>query len=178
MSEMRNLKGQFVKTDEVDRFWSKVKKTNGCWIWLGGTDKDGYGTFSVNRVNQRAHRYSYMLAGNTLTDDQILCHTCDVPGCINPDHLFPGTHQDNATDRKNKGRYESISGKNHYYAKTLPKERRRGEQHSMVRINEKQAKEVKVRLDKGEMATSIARSIGVPRHIVYNIKYKTAWSWL
>lgn len=82
------------------RFWSKVDKTSDCWIWLGLKDKDGYGKWSQGR----AHRVSYELAFGLISSDDHVCHECDNPSCVNPDHLWIGTNQDNTTDRNEKKR--------------------------------------------------------------------------
>lgn len=89
-----------------DRFWEKVDRTSGgfsgCWVWKSYKDPLGYGRLSVNGVFQYAHRYSYILNfgdiptldGKTLS----ICHKCGNPACVNPSHLYAGTHSDNARD--------------------------------------------------------------------------------
>jgi hypothetical protein len=89
-----------------ERFWNKVSKTeNGCWIWTAGKNGHGYGYFRVSKNKDiTAHRYSFELSNGPIMDGKIICHSCDVPACVNPDHLFLGTHKDNAIDRNKKGR--------------------------------------------------------------------------
>lgn len=92
----------------VDRFWSKVAKTPGCWLWLGKTQK-GYGYFVVRvdgkETPVRAHRFSWFLAHQAEPlPDAALMHTCDNPACVNPAHLVLGSHADNVADRVAKGR--------------------------------------------------------------------------
>ncbi len=92
-----------------DRFWSKVNKHNGsgCWLWTASTVK-GYGQIaSVVNGKRRpvyAHRVSWEMAYGPITDGLSVLHKCDVPLCVNPDHLFLGTQPDNLADARSKGR--------------------------------------------------------------------------
>ena len=93
------------------RFWLKVNKTDKCWNWKCGKDKDGYGQFWDCKKNFYAHRFSFQLFHNRLIQDKMfICHTCDNPSCVRPDHLFEGTHTDNMTDMVNKGRTHTLRG--------------------------------------------------------------------
>ena len=82
----------------MTRFWSKVRKTSGCWLWTGATNADGYGTFHVDRFNGRqrvayAHRIAYSLLRGPVPDGLELDHAvCGTRRCVNPDHLDPVTH--------------------------------------------------------------------------------------
>ena len=98
-------------TVEVERFWSKVQKSNGCWLWTGGTNPKGYGRFAMgNRrysmVMVLAHRYSWVLANGPILDGLCVLHECDTPACVRPGpgHLFLGTRADNNADMDRKGR--------------------------------------------------------------------------
>jgi len=87
-----------------EKFFSQVKKSEGCWEWLGSRDKDGYGLFPYAGKLWRAPVASLQIAGRPVSSENpIACHTCDWPPCVNPDHLYPGTHAMNmrdAVDRK------------------------------------------------------------------------------
>lgn len=91
---------------DLKRFWSKVKKTNGCWLWIGALDKMGYG-FQGGFYNLKAHRISYELAKGILKNGEFVLHKCDNPKCVNPNHLFAGTHKDNMNDMMIKGKANS-----------------------------------------------------------------------
>lgn len=86
------------------RFWALVEKTDSCWLWTGSTWDHGYGEFKVLGERVLAHRYSYELANGPIPDARLVCHKCDVPLCVRPDHLFLGTAGDNNRDAAAKGR--------------------------------------------------------------------------
>src|ERR1700688_660605 len=101
------------KSQFTARFWMKVKKRkNGCWLWFGSIS-GGYGTVRVPDFGvEHAHRVSWRLVHGKIPAGMLVCHTCDVPGCVNPDHLFLGTGKDNADDRDKKGRRIAPRGEN------------------------------------------------------------------
>ncbi|MGH8612409.1 MAG: helix-turn-helix domain-containing protein [Gammaproteobacteria bacterium] len=89
-----------------ETFWKKVQKAeNGCWLWLG-QKKKGYGRIRLKRENRmiQAHRYAYVLAYGFIPAGKCVCHKCDAPACVRPDHLFLGSHWDNMHDSVIKGR--------------------------------------------------------------------------
>ena len=91
------------------RFWDKVNPLDrldpdGCWRWEACKQKYGYGLLGVNGKSSLAHRIAYELAYGVAPGDAFVCHTCDNPACVNPAHLFLGSHQDNMEDMTKKGR--------------------------------------------------------------------------
>lgn len=89
----------------IKRFMAKVNKTDTCWLWTGAKRcKEGYGQIKINGRRYITSRVSYYLWVGALADDILVCHHCDNPPCIRPDHLFLGTHQDNRNDRAMKER--------------------------------------------------------------------------
>jgi hypothetical protein len=87
-----------------DRFWSRVDKTDGCWLWTGWTSRFGYGRIKRDNRECLTHRVSWELTNGPIPDGMCVLHRCDVPACVRPDHLFLGTKTDNAADRTAKGR--------------------------------------------------------------------------
>lgn len=103
--------------DIATHFWSKVEKTDNCWTWKGrrNTARGGYGMFDVRRVTVRAHRFAYELVNGPIPAGFEVCHRCDDPRCVRPDHLFLGTRKENAADCQSKGR--TSRGEGRYDAK-------------------------------------------------------------
>lgn len=109
------------------RFWKKAEigEPDECWNWKGYINRYGYYVIRVYRprnggknYNFEAHRISYFLTHGTLSDDLLVCHKCDNPLCVNPNHLFLGTYQDNSSDMVNKGR--QVTGRDIKGAKLTP----------------------------------------------------------
>jgi len=113
-----------VLDDVRDRFWSKVNLNgpNGCWEWVGGREKSGYGSFHIDGGMRKAHRVSWILTNGPIPFSEghhgtCVLHRCDNPCCVNPHHLFLGTNRDNMLDMVSKGRGNKISGEQHHNTK-------------------------------------------------------------
>lgn len=87
--------------NSIEKFFKNISKENhikNCWMWEGKKDKDGYGII-YSKKKMRAHRLSIELYNKLIPDDLLACHKCNNPSCVNPDHLYIGTHQDNNNDK-------------------------------------------------------------------------------
>lgn len=104
----------------IAEFWAQVDKDGPvvrhvgtpCWLWVGKTLCRGYGQFSIAGKQLYTHRIAWLLERGELPAHLILCHDCDTPACVRPDHLFVGTTLDNARDREAKGRGRSRGASN------------------------------------------------------------------
>lgn len=97
------------KVSVSDRFWANVVKTDSCWLWTGDADKDGYGRIGRSGAQIRAHRFSYEIHNGAIPQGMLVCHTCDTPACVRPDHLWLGTAADNNEDMGRKGRRGAVA---------------------------------------------------------------------
>lgn len=143
--------------DPVQRFWLNVNKTDGCWLWTGGTHKTSYGRFNVNYRKVLVHRFSYELHKGKIPKGLVVRHTCHNPLCVNPEHLLVGTQADNMDDCIKANRQCKGSGK------------------SDAKINESIAKDIKSKLAKGERNIDIAEYYGISKDIVSCIKRGLNW---
>jgi hypothetical protein len=97
-----------------DRFWEKVVKGIECWLWIGATTRRGYGAIHAAPPSRKilvASRVSWEIHYGAIPDGLFVCHRCDVPACVRPDHLFLGTDKENKADMMAKGRQRGPSNR-------------------------------------------------------------------
>lgn len=109
----KNKLSFFKDPKRLHRFWSKVRKTLGCWIWIGSRTSRNYGNFAVYRKPEQAHRIAWSLTHNRWAGNLVIRHTCDVTYCCNPDHLRAGSYADNSQDRERRNRSNHAHGARH-----------------------------------------------------------------
>jgi hypothetical protein len=151
----------------AERFWSKVKKGD-CWEFTGPFLPSGYGVFFISKRAKRpqmpAHRFSWELHHGPIPPGMKVCHKCDNPPCIRPDHLFLGTQQENLADMRAKGR-----------AKPPPRVTHRGQATWNARLTEPQVLEIRRLAAQGLKATAVGRAIGVDRYLVRGVLEGRTW---
>lgn len=148
-----------IKTDPVERFWSKVAigDVDDCWEWQAGCSGDGYGAFKVDGRQVGAHRYAFLLFYGAIPTDLHVLHHCDNPVCVNPLHLFAGTQADNQLDKARKQR--SLHGERNPKAKLTASDVRVVRQLAAAGLQQRQ----------------IARTFGVGDNAVSRIVRRITW---
>jgi HNH endonuclease len=145
-----------------EHFYGLCDKRDGCWEWKNGLNH-GYGRAYHDKRRWGAHQLSYFFTHGSIPDGLFICHKCDNPKCVNPDHLYAGTGRDNMRDRTERGRFSPA----------------RGERSGMARLTEEQVKWIrKVHLpnDKKFGARPIARRLGVGRTTVRWVVKGETWT--
>lgn len=104
----KRLLNRFSSRVNVPEDW--VENLEKCWIWIANTDRDGYGRISLKGFQYKAHRISWEIYNGPILNGLLVLHKCDNPSCVNPNHLFLGTHKDNSFDMVNKGRSNHFLG--------------------------------------------------------------------
>ena len=148
--------------DLPERFWSKTELIpfSSCWYWTGSLTR-GYGYATVNKKVGYAHRHSWEFNFGAIPKGMCVCHKCDNPICIRPDHLFLGTHADNVRDKIAKGR--ARTGK------------RIGTQHKHAKLNDEKVLLAYQLKKSGLTLREIAQQVGASKSAVGNIFTKTTW---
>lgn len=153
------------------RFFSKVRKTSTCWLWLGYRNHQGYGGFH-DGGSVRAHRWAYARFVAPIPDGLCVCHHCDNPSCVRPSHLFVGTHADNWEDAFAKGRVT----RDILHVARHRRVWHRGESVVSSRLTVEKVGEIRRRVGAGESCSSLADHYGVNRSTVKRVVARTSWA--
>jgi hypothetical protein len=143
-----------------ERFWSRVLKTGVCWWWTGACLKAGYGSLRPpypSAVPVLAHRVSWELNVGPIPDGMVVCHRCDNPPCVRPDHLFVDTQRGNLADMVRKDRHS------------------RGERHYKARLTPGQVEAIRARRALGEPLKDLAREFDVAFQTISKVARNAAW---
>lgn len=139
----------------------KINEKTGCWEWIKTMhSKNGYGSIGVGTSNsEKAHKISYILHKGEIPIGLCVCHTCDNPKCVNPNHLWLGTPKDNSDDKFKKNRFVSC----------------KGESNGGCKITEEIAKKIKEMLLIGKTSMEISRFFNINYKTVFHIKHGHTW---
>ena len=161
----------------VDRFWVKVKKTDSCWLWRGATNSRGYGRINRDGRYQSfvaAHRIAWELTYGPIPPGMGVCHRCDVPLCVRPDHLFLGTHADNMRDMAAKRR-GTLGDRNP--VRLYPERVQRGETCSWSKLTEDQVRAIRSRYVPRKVTLQmLADEYGVTDMVIHKIIRRKSWA--
>lgn len=109
--------GIYKRATATSRFFKFIKNVNGCWEWQGNRLPQGYGLFWYKNKGHRANRVAWVLFRGKIPKGMFVCHRCDNPPCVNPEHLWLGSNRENQIDARNKGLLNPPKGENHPHAK-------------------------------------------------------------
>lgn len=151
--------------DTIKRLWARVAKGPGCWEWQGCRTVKGYGRMNFrvdgNLHQVYVHRMVWELERGEIPDGLSLCHHCDNPRCVRPDHIFVGTNSDNVRDGFSKGRFPA------------------GESSKLSKLTESQVVRIRLALVRGHLTQrEIAAQFGIGQQNVSAIKRGKSWNWV
>ena len=155
------------KIADVARFWSKVDRGTGCWTWTGHLHRNGYGYFHIGSYETRKallpHRVSWELAFGPIPVGLCVCHRCDNRVCVNPDHLFLGTHAENLADMRAKGRSPGPP--------VL-----RGAAHGRAKLTEDQVHAIRKGYASGKRIADLVSEFGSHKSTIWRIVHNRGWT--
>lgn len=186
VSFTKNINDVNLTQVQLNNFWKKVKRTDTCWNWIGGKTERGYGRFGAFGKKFQAHRLCFIIHFGIIPAERpCVCHRCDNPACVNPAHLFSGTHSDNMKDMVSKGRAVNVGnlppdcrqfGDNNG-SRIHPESRPRGECNALAKITEKDVLEMRMDYSSGTISQiQLASKYGIKQPQISRILRRVSWS--
>lgn len=188
---------------DKERFLSRIRKSeSGCWLWTGHRYPNGYGQFYLSGKMVLSHRVSYRMHKGEISRGLCVCHTCDTPNCVNPDHLWIGTRKDNMMDMVWKGRAatgdrngsrlhpERLSTGDRHGSRTHPECLARGDKHGLrlhpervargvnqprAKLNDEKVVEIRKQWASGLSQSTIAKNFGVAQSLISFVVLRKIW---
>lgn len=168
---------------DIERFFSKIdrdgpfcgKLNSKCWSWKMKLDKDGYGRFRYKNKKRGAHRISYMYFYGNIDDNLLVCHKCNNPSCVNPDHLYLGTASDNKRDEIESGRTSKGTRNGKY---THPEKTPRGERAGNSKLTENDVIEIRKTYNAkaGKTIMFLSEKYGVGTSTIWSVISRQTWT--
>lgn len=151
-----------ISEKEKRKFFLKTESghCNDCWNWNGRLDKDGYGIICIKRIPRRASRVSYMIHFGEIPESMLVLHTCDNRKCVNPSHIFIGTHKVNMNDKVIKSRCNMQSGENHW-TKRNPELIKRDKARYRNKLTADMVIQIRALMRSGTRTVDVSRKYGI-----------------
>jgi hypothetical protein len=169
----------------ADRISERIQKTDTCWLWTGSCNPHGYGQISVNGRPRLVTRMTWTIHHGSIPPGMNVCHTCDIPACVRPDHLFLGTHSSNMRDMVSKNRHaarthpERIARGERNGAHTRPDRLCRGESSPAAKLSESDVARIRhLFATESRTRTSLGEEFGVSRQQITRILLGQSWRHL
>ena len=147
------------RPNTIDDFWKFIEFFDDCWLWTGTVSRAGYGRFFLGGKDNKAHRISYVIHHGEIPEGQFVCHHCDNPLCVNPDHLFLGVPADNSAD--------VVSKRRQAY----------GEKHWNSKLSSQQVCQLRKQHDANISKTELAHMYDVSYQTIHRIISKKNWKY-
>ncbi len=145
-----------------ERFWTKVRRSSGCWEWTGCFSDTGYGNFYAEGQLHLTHRYSWEQSNGKIPRGLCVLHKCDNRACIRPDHLFLGSKRDNTRDMFFKGRQRNLG---------ITK----GQDHGQSKLTNDDVLRIRAGVAAGRTQRSFAKELGVSEALISKVVLRKYW---
>lgn len=157
------VEGRLMRTPLADRFWPKVRKGPGCWVWIAARNPDGRGVIrDENSRMDLSARVAWRLANGPIPRGQQVCHRCDNTSCVRPNHLFLGTQLDNVRDASMKRR--------------MVGNRTNGDQRSYSKLDGAGAAQLRRLRASGLTYAELAAKFSISRALVWQVLSRRRWA--